>query len=215
LSIPADDSRAQTSAIVGAIFDESAGAAPLDPTRWHELQDWLAAAEHRVTIPYGAQLGRLIAPAAVRMRRDAKALKTLIEAHALLHQASRQCDAEDRIIATLDDYAAVHELIADLIAEGAGAAVKVEIRETVEAVRALGGHDLTKPVKMPALVAKLALDKSSVSRRVRQCIAAGYLVSASLGVRVTSVSLGEPLPEKDGAVLPAPTQLTSSCTVAP
>ncbi len=47
----------------------------------------------------------------------------LIRAHALLHQASRQRDASGRIVATLDDYRVVRDLIADLVSDAAGATV--------------------------------------------------------------------------------------------
>ena len=48
----------------------------------------------------------------------------LIRAHALLHQATRLKDESGRVVATLDDYRAVHALVADLVAEGIDATVK-------------------------------------------------------------------------------------------
>jgi hypothetical protein len=47
-------------------------------------------------------------------------------------KASRPKDEQGRVIAALDDYAAVRELVADLVAEGVEATVKPEIREVVE-----------------------------------------------------------------------------------
>ena len=41
---------------------------------------------------------------AVRQRRDFGQLLTLVRVHALLHRSSRECDAEGRIVATLEDY---------------------------------------------------------------------------------------------------------------
>ena len=49
--------------------------------------------------------------------RDFGALLTLIRSHALLHQASRSRDQNGRVVATLDDYAVVHDLVADLLAD--------------------------------------------------------------------------------------------------
>ena len=43
-------------------------------------------------------------------------------------------DCRGALIATLDDYAAVRERIADLVAEGAESSVPANIRETVEVV---------------------------------------------------------------------------------
>ena len=73
-------------------------------------------------------------PVAVRLRRDFKTVLMLIRAHALLHQATRQKDEAGRIIATIEDYAAVRELVADLVAAGVEATVRPEVRETVAAV---------------------------------------------------------------------------------
>ena len=108
-----------------------------DLEQWRDLQRWLADAEHRVTIPYARQLAQQVPPVAVRLRRDFGSLLALIRAHAVLHQASRERDDAGRIIATLDDYAVVRELVADTIAEGVGATVSDTVRETVEAVAAL------------------------------------------------------------------------------
>src|SRR5215216_2084632 len=95
-----------------------AGEAGANFEPWHALQIWLESAEHRVSIPYAKILADLIPPVAVRLRRDFGALLNLIRAHALLHQASRHRDAKGRIIATIEDYVAVRELVVDLVGEG-------------------------------------------------------------------------------------------------
>ena len=81
------------------------------------------------------------APVAVRLRRDFGSLLALIRAHAVLHQASRARDNKGRIVATLDDYAVVRDLVADAIAEGVGATVSETVRETVAAVAALASGE--------------------------------------------------------------------------
>ena len=73
-----------------------------------------------MTIPYSQQLAERVPPVAVRLRRDFGSLLALIRAHAILHQATRDRDDDGRIIATLDDYAVVRDLVADTIAEGVG-----------------------------------------------------------------------------------------------
>src|ERR1019366_7573253 len=100
-----------------AIFRAQADETELDPERyvaWHALQEMLAAGGNVVTLPFARQLAELTHPACVRMRHDFRALLTLVRAHALLHQFSRERDDRERIVATLDDYATVHELVADL-----------------------------------------------------------------------------------------------------
>jgi hypothetical protein len=114
LSLTVTDTQDQTRAVMAALAVEADEAGPnFDP--WHALQIWLESAEHRVFIPYAKILADLIPPVAVRLRRDFGALLNLIRAHALLHQASRDRDAEGRIVATIEDYTAVRELVVDLV----------------------------------------------------------------------------------------------------
>jgi hypothetical protein len=74
------------------------------------------------------------APTAVRLRRDFGAILNLVRAHALLHRATRQLDKHEKIIATLDDYTVVRDLVAHLVAEGVEATISSSIRETVDAI---------------------------------------------------------------------------------
>jgi hypothetical protein len=198
-----------------ALATEDAPSVDLAP--WHALQTWLEAAEHRVTIPYGKVLADSISPLAVRLRRDVGAVLNLIRAHAVLHQVSRERDATGQIIATLDDYAAVRELVAELIADGVEAAVSPTIRATVDAVASLlaepGGDETT----VVAVGTSLQLDKSSASRRVRVALDRGYLRNLEdRKGRPARLVLGEPLPE-DQEILPTVTELArrvQGCTVA-
>jgi hypothetical protein len=133
LSLTVTDTQDQTRAVMAALAEEASEAgANFEP--WHALQVWLEGAEHRVLIPYAKILADLIPPVAVRLRRDFGALLNLIRAHALLHQATRDRDAQGRIIAAIEeDYAAVRELVADLVSEGIEVTVPKTVRETVEA----------------------------------------------------------------------------------
>src|SRR5215212_8482584 len=106
-----------------AALAEEAGEATPDLATWHAFQVWLESAEHRVWIPYARKLADLIPPVAVRLRRDFGALLNLIRAHALLHQTTRERDGEGRVVATFEDYAAVRELVVDLVGEGVEATV--------------------------------------------------------------------------------------------
>ena len=123
-SIPIDDTRDQTARVIRAAaraFETKANASPeeaVDLDQWHAFQTWLEGADHQVVIPYAAKFTELIPPVAVRLRRDIPAILRLIEAHAMLHQASRERDEQGRIVATLEDYAVVYELTADLVSDG-------------------------------------------------------------------------------------------------
>jgi hypothetical protein len=203
LSLTVTDTQDQTRAVMAALAEEAGEAEPnLEP--WHALQVWLESAEHDVWIPYAKRLANLIPPVAVRLRRDFGALLNLIRAHALLHQASRERDAEGRIVATIEDYAAVRELVADLVSEGIEATVPATVRETVEAVKGLRENSKGGPVTVAELARKLRLDRSAVSRRVRNAKDRGYFRDLEENQRKPSRLIpGDDLPD-DLQILPSP-----------
>jgi hypothetical protein len=200
ISIPIDDTRSQTAAVMAAI---AAGNGHIvDMAEWHELQFWLADGECRVEVPFAGVLAKLIPPIAVRLRRDFGSLLGLVRAHALLHRATRDTDEHGRIVATLDDYAVVRDLVDDLISDGLGAQVTDATRETVQAVAGIVGDDTAKRVTNKQLEDVLKLDQSAVSRRVRKAISQGYLINDEDRPRKpTRLKLGDPLPE-DQVILP-------------
>ena len=147
---------------------------------------------------------------AVRLRRDFGALLNLIRAHALLHQATRERDGEGRIVATIEDYAAVLKLVVDLVGEGVEATVPDTVRETVEAVRQLREDSKGEPVTVAELARKLKLDRSAVSRRARNAKDRGYLRDLEDNPRKPSRLVpGDDLPE-DLQILPSPENVRAS-----
>jgi hypothetical protein len=210
LSLTVTDTQDQTRAVMSALAEEADEAAP-DLATWHALQVWLEGAEHRVSIPYAKILADLIPPVAVRLRRDFGALLNLIRAHALLHQASREQDAQGRIVATIEeDYAAVRDLVADLVSEGIEVTVPKTVRETVEAVKRLREASSGEPVTVVELARELKLDRSAVSRRVRNAKDRGYLRDLEENLRKPSrLVLGDDLPD-DLQILPKPEDVRAS-----
>ena len=183
-----------------------------DLSRWQALQTWLATGPRRVVIPFADQLAELVPPVAVRLRRDFKTVLMLIQAHALLHQASRVVDEQGRIVAAIDDYAQVRDLTAMLVAEGAEATVRREVREVVETVARLL-HDGRTEVRQSDLTKALRLDKSVISRRVGCAVDGGVLRNLEdRRGRPARLVLGDPIPD-DVEVLPRPERL-HGCTVA-
>jgi hypothetical protein len=170
-----------------------------------------------VAIPFAERLAELVPPVALRLRRDFKTILMLVRAHALLHQASRRKDENGRVIAEIEDYKVVHELIADLVAVGVEATVKPEVREVVKTVVALleSGQD---EVRQSDLKSALKLDKSAISRRVADALDGGFLKNLEdRKGRPARLVLGDAMPD-NLEVLPTPKQLVSDeglrgCTV--
>ncbi|MDQ3864052.1 MAG: hypothetical protein M3317_11250 [Actinomycetota bacterium] len=214
LSLTVTDTRGQTRRIFKALAEEQIEEP--DRTRWHALQVYLEGAEHRVSIPYAGVLAEKTGDVAVRLRRDFSVILSLIRAHAILHQASRDRNVEGRIVATLEDYVRVRELVANLIAEGVEATVPPTIRETVNAVAKIIRESDEEWVTNKALSEELNIDKAAASRRVRTAIGRGYLKNLEdRRGRPAKLVLGEDMPE-DIEILPTPENLRaemSGCAV--
>jgi hypothetical protein len=210
LSLSSDDSEEQTRNVLVALAEED--TTPPDYAPWHALQRWLELGDRRVTIPYGPALAKLIPLAAVRLRRDFGALLALIRAHALLHQATRERDAQGRIVATIDDYEVVRELVSDVMSEAVEKTVKPEVRLVVEKVREMVPEGCDKEVTQRQLVVELDRDKATISRWVRAALDRGYLVNREeRRNQAHKLVPGDPLPD-DLEMLPEPVEL-HGCTV--
>jgi hypothetical protein len=201
LSLSIKDSPEQTKAVLAKTAQRQA-AALRDLSAWVAFQGWLATGERRVAIPYAEQLAEKIRPVAVRLRRDFRAVLSLIEACALLHRNSRERDGQGRIVATLEDYAIVHGLVSPLITEAAGAAVSETVRDTVKAVAEFMA-DGREYVSFKELADVLNLDVRSVRHRVNKGIDGGFLQNLEMkSRRKAKIVLGEQLPQ-DNSVLPS------------
>jgi hypothetical protein len=200
LSVPVNDTEEQTRRIMLAMASEAADA-EIDYARWLAFQQWLASGPTAVTIPFATRLAKVAFAGSVRIRRDFRKLLTLIRAHALIHQASRDKTEDGKIMATLEDYAAVRSLTLDLLGEAAESSVSATVRETVMGVaKLLGGG--RGHVTVTQLAAELSIDKSSASRRVDEAIRSGYLLNPEdRRGHPAQLMLGDPLPE-DVVVLP-------------
>ncbi len=211
LSLTVNDTQEQTRDVLTALAEEDGEVPDLKP--WQALQEWLVTAEHRVQIPYAKVLAELIPPVAVRLRRDFPAVLNLIRAHAVLHQATRAKDEQGRIVASIEDYAAVRRLVAKLVSEGVEAAVPKTIRETVEAAERVLRDSDGETVTVAAVARELKLENSTTLRRVRAALDRGHLKNLEdRRGRPARLVLGDSLPE-DIEVLPSVERL-QGCTVA-
>jgi hypothetical protein len=210
LSLGVVDSPEQTAAVMRVLGTRAAGGGKADDgeqPNWVAFQRWLALGETRVVVPFGRTLAENVPPVAVRLRRDFGMLVALISAHALLHRSTRAADKQGRVVATIADYAAIYDLVANLFAEGLEATVRPVVRETVEAVRAMGQPELS----LIALARKLKLDKNTVHNRVKKAIASGFLANnETKRGRPARIVLGDPLPA-ERQILPAPKPPQKHC----
>jgi hypothetical protein len=114
------------------------------------------------------------------------------------------------VVATLEDYEVVRDLVVDVVSEGVEVTVPTTVRELVEAVAAAGG----KPASIAQLAKLLSLDKSTVSRRYRNARSRGYVKNLEERTgREAQIVLGDPLPE-DVEILPSVERLKDHWAVA-
>ncbi|MGH7857720.1 MAG: toprim domain-containing protein, partial [Candidatus Binatia bacterium] len=223
LSMTTNDTQEQTRRVLRQLAADE--ASEVDLGQWRALQEWLESAEHRVVIPYAAALAEAIPPVAVRLRRDFGAVLSLLKAHAVLHQLTRERDVDGRIVASDDDYLVVRELVADLISEGVGATVPATIRETVSCVEELAAAN-GEGVKVADVAKVLRLDKSAASRRLSAARDRGFVVNLEeRRGRPSRYAIGDPMPgevellpsvleQRCGAPALEPAAPTGGCTVA-
>jgi hypothetical protein len=208
LTVVVDDSREHTREILATLADEDHQAPAME--RWHALQVWIAGAPARVTIPYSRKLAELVPPVAVRLRRDFGSVLNLIRSHALLHRATRVRDEQDRVVATVGDYAVVRELVSNLISEGAEATVPRIVRETVDVVERLIEDSDEDGVNIRQVGAELELEYQPAYRRCKMAEDAGFLKNLEdRKGRPARLAIGDPMPE-DVEILPQPEALDVS-----
>jgi hypothetical protein len=180
------------------------------PEAWHALQTWLEhGAERRVVDEHGflLTLAELVPVVAVRLRRDFSLVRSLVFAHAILHQARRDRDERGRVVATLEDYAVVRGLIAAIVSEGIGATVPDDVRETVDAVKSAmekahnpEGDPMVRRVQVQ--VELPGLDDRALRRRLAKAVDGGFIVNKNPGRGKTAMyAIGDPVPD-DVDVLP-------------
>ena len=219
-SVEVDDTPEQTRRVLKAIAaSENRGGdgnGDDETGTFIELQEWLEVANHEVWIPYWEALADRIPPRALRLGRDFQRVLSLIKTHAILHQVNRQVDERGWIIATLDDYRVVRDLVEPILSQGLQLTVSDRMRETVEAVREAnkrlrrGGEGAS----LKQVAETLNLHKSVTSRRVDACLERGYLSNLdSKRGSAYQLVVGDPLPG-EVQVLPGPESLEGCCSVA-
>ncbi|CAN5272222.1 hypothetical protein BH10PSE9_BH10PSE9_00590 [soil metagenome] len=186
---------------------------PLDTEPWYSLHDFVGSGNVSVDIPYAEVLANKLPLSHFKVMRDFPHVLSLIQAHALMHQCGRHQGEAGHVVATLEDYRAVYDLVASPLAQGLEAAVSEQVRGVVEAVRALLKTEQpiplweTQGVSQVQLSEALDRDQSVISRNVRKAVEQGFLKNLSPGQgREARLVIGErKLPS--GTVLPSPEEL--------
>ncbi len=161
-----DDGQEQTGRINEKAFDYEE-APETDFSDAHGVFTWLLGQDNRVYFPYGAALGKMIPKSAVKMRRESPRFRVLLDAHAVLHQATRKRDDKGRIVATLEDYEAVKRLMDPFVGTASEQGVKEQVRATVEAAAGIVADREDKSFTVKELQAALKKDNGSTNRRIR------------------------------------------------
>jgi DNA-binding MarR family transcriptional regulator len=212
LSLEIDDSAEQTRAIMQKTAQTTGlleQPGPSSRDRWHDFQRWVAGGETRVVVPFAGILSDNISDTkAPRLRRDFKQLLLAIQAHALLHRDHRNRDDTGRIVADIEhDYAAVRDLMADILATGVELKAQAKIVELIEVMEEL---DERGGVAVRALGKELNLGGAAVRRWLNKAEYAGYVENSSdkRGERHRSFwKLTGEKPKARGDLLPSVEQL--------
>jgi hypothetical protein len=204
LLIEVPDSPEQTRLVMRSIAAQFAGIiTAIDPTAWLALDRMLpTATDIVIDRDLGKALSMLIPATSVRMRRDFRAILTLVCAHALLHLADRPVSTAGATVAGIDDYEVVREILEPIIGVQTDRAVHPEVREFVDWVVSMSrakGPEGTVTAK--EIGDKIGIDKKAAWRRARRALRSEFLVNRETRKnQPAQLSEGSSMP--DGIALP-------------
>ena len=175
MSLEVDDSGEQTVVVIDKVAEVvglNAEKAAGDYEPWRNFQRWLATGNCKVAVPFARELGQLIPPRSVRLRRDFAQILLAIKAHALLHRQHRSVDNHSQVLADLElDYRPVADLIGGIVAEASGTSISKELQQTIDAVDKLPADLSADDGATSDKIGKLLqLDQSAAWRRLRVAI---------------------------------------------
>lgn len=169
-------------------------------------------APFRVYVPFAAALADEIGKSitASRILRDYARLMSLVKAIAVIRHRQRETDGQGRIIAEIEDYVTMRELVNQMYVDsttGAGA----RVRQVVAKVAERRAQDKDKFVSVTQLSKELGAPKQSAARYVKVALRAGWLVNHEEGKRKPAkLDIGDTMPDEGGLPAPEALQLTVS-----
>lgn len=163
-----------------------------------------AQAPWHVVVPFAFPLATEIGRSAEapRILRDFQRILSLIKSVAVLRHQQRRQDDQGRLVAEIDDYRAVYDLVGEMYASTTAGAGKT-VREIVDLVTELkeGNPDLR--ITFSVLAKHLKIDRSIARRRANQALGLGWLVNNEARKRHTAdLAIGDEMPPEAG--LPSP-----------
>jgi hypothetical protein len=193
---------------------EISGGVPEPSPELLAYQAWLQSqAPWDVIVPFARRLSDACGAsvAGARILRDFERLLSLIKAVTILRHTHRvrQVIGErqrNRLIATLEDYAVVHELVGPVYVDTIG--VPAEVRRAVDAVRAFDPMSRPDGVRRGEVAKLLNLQDMAAWRHIQVALDKGWLVNDEWRSGwPAKLKAGEPMPDYDG--LPLPRDLVS------
>ena len=167
-----------------------------------------------VKIPFARKLAEEIGrmPQANRITRDYARLTSMIKTVAVLRHRHRAADEDGRLIAEIDDYALVYELVGKMY-ETSVTRVSDKIRAVIRAVEELRAGAVT-PVSVTKVADHLGSTKQATATTVKTALKQGWLVNREPKQGLPfDLDLGESLPRAVG--LPAPEDLADQVDQEP
>lgn len=176
--------------------------------KWHAFHQYVCNGMQEVSIPFLETLLSRLPTSHSRVLRDAPKVLSLIRAHALIHQLSRRKEG-NKIVATLDDYAMVYDLVSEPLAFGLRESVPHHIADVVKAALKLHRQH-ERPLTQVEIAKHLGRDQSVVSRSLSTATREGFLFNEVTGQgRPYGYVPGErELPSNQ--VLPTPMEMRAS-----
>jgi hypothetical protein len=212
LEVLSDDSADQTRSIllIQATRDTT-DKAEIDFAPWHAYHRWLELGPNRVDIgDLGQVLANELDTRPVRLRRDFKRLLGAIRVNALLNQKHREKAADGDLRATIDDYAAVYDILEPTFAKSVGKKTPEHIIRLVDWISAgitRTGIGVYMEVSTHEIAEAMQVSPSTAHRHVGMAIDGGYLENLQIRKRARmQLALGKVQVDRGGA-LPTPEKL--------
>ncbi len=205
----ADDAKQVKAALATQARMETSGISEVDPELIAFQLLLQAQAPWDVTVPFAEALAREISRAtdAPRILRDFQRVLSLIKSVTVLRHRHRQRDDQGRLVAEIEDYRTVYDLVADMYAATTSGASKA-VRDVVGIIQEIKSDENIK-ITYSVLAKKLGVHRQIAKRRADQALRLGWLVNnESRKGHTADLVMGEPMPPATG--LPEPVTLETA-----